>query len=358
MPYRNQGDHMSCPLVSIIMPTYNSERLVGQTIRAALAQSWTNFELIIIDDGSTDGTANVIRAFQDPRIRFLPQACNGGVSQATNTGFAAARGDYIVPMDHDDLSLPDRLTRQVSFLEAHPDLDGCGAGHIVLSRCAALDALKARLQACRKDLVPPAQVAAETLFGGALFNPTMCFRTRLLNTVDHWWDPAFAAGADDDFYERLLAAGAQMTILPESVLRYRRHAGNLSRKKPDVTRQTRTYISRQAVGRLVPAASEQELLLHDRIVLRSRDLNLDDIPAVRNWFVRLAAANTAAGRFANEALLQVLARHWSRVCALAACHNLRQAFAAYRDFPLVAPYTGSPFLLFYQWQKRWIGGKR
>jgi glycosyltransferase involved in cell wall biosynthesis len=116
------------PLVSVVIPAYNAGPYVEAAIRSMREQTYTNLEIIVVDDGSTDDTWEAIsrQVAEDPRVRAVQQA-NGGPAVAFNTGFAMARGEYIAKMDADDLSLPVRIARQVDFLERHPDYVVVGA---------------------------------------------------------------------------------------------------------------------------------------------------------------------------------------------------------------------------------------
>ena len=105
--------------VSVIIPTYNCDRYIDQAIASVLEQTYTDYELIIVDDGSTDDTAQVIKSYGD-RINYIYQA-NQGVAQARNRGLAAAQGQYIAFLDQDDVFLPNKLGEQVSCFELHSD---------------------------------------------------------------------------------------------------------------------------------------------------------------------------------------------------------------------------------------------
>ncbi len=107
------------PLVSVILPVYNCRDYVGEAIQSILNQTYENFELIAIDDGSTDDSAAVIDSFDDPRI-YLFQQINQGLASTLNRGILMARGPYIARQDQDDLSDPRRLALQIAFMEAHP----------------------------------------------------------------------------------------------------------------------------------------------------------------------------------------------------------------------------------------------
>lgn len=109
------------PTVSVITPTYNRASLIGESIQSVLAQTFPDFELLIVDDGSSDHTEAVVRGFKDPRIRYIYQD-NKGISSARNTGIANAKGRYIAFVDSDDLWLPRLLESEVPVLDTQPDV--------------------------------------------------------------------------------------------------------------------------------------------------------------------------------------------------------------------------------------------
>ena len=108
--------------VSVIMPVYNVERFVDTAIRSVLAQSFTDFELLIIDDQSQDGSMAICAAFEDPRIRIIHHTQNRGLAGARNTGIRHARGEYLAFIDSDDCWVPEKLALHVTHLDANPDV--------------------------------------------------------------------------------------------------------------------------------------------------------------------------------------------------------------------------------------------
>lgn len=112
---------MKRPLVSVILPAYNGELYVGQAIDSVLQQTYQNFEIIVIDDGSTDNTSRVIQNF-GKKVRYVYQQ-NGGIGAVRNRGIAMANGDFFAFLDHDDLWLPKKLELQMEQMEIHPELD-------------------------------------------------------------------------------------------------------------------------------------------------------------------------------------------------------------------------------------------
>ena len=109
-------------MISVVIPLYNKEKQVGRTLESVLAQTFRDFEVVIVDDGSTDGSAEVVKTFDDPRIRLIHQA-NAGVSAARNRGIDAARYDYIALLDADDLWEPEYLATQVNLIKKYPECD-------------------------------------------------------------------------------------------------------------------------------------------------------------------------------------------------------------------------------------------
>lgn len=119
-------------LISVIMPAYNAELFIGEAIESILNQTFTNYEFIIINDGSNDSTEKIIKRYKDTRIKYIKNKINLGLSETLNRGIDLATGNYIARMDADDISFPDRLTKQVTFLSNNPDYGVVGCMYIVL----------------------------------------------------------------------------------------------------------------------------------------------------------------------------------------------------------------------------------
>lgn len=167
------------PLVSVIIPAYNAERFLTRAMRSALAQTYPHLELIVVDDGSTDGTAGIIRAFRDGRVRHLSQP-NRGQGAARNLGIRASTGRYVTFLDADDVYLPQKVERQVGFLTTHPECEivFCDALHFYSRRPYKLLVRKSRpdpfdmlRELLRASFVNPntMMIVGDTLRGGFLF---------------------------------------------------------------------------------------------------------------------------------------------------------------------------------------------
>jgi len=108
--------------VSVVIPTFNRAWIIGEALQSVFAQTFRDFEVIVVDDGSRDNTAEVVKSFTDPRLKYIKKEPNAGFAAACNTGIRAAAGEYISTLDSDDLWKPDKLEREVGFLDAHPEV--------------------------------------------------------------------------------------------------------------------------------------------------------------------------------------------------------------------------------------------
>ena len=208
------------PLVSVIMSVYNGEKYVAAAIESILGQTFTDFEFIIVDDGSQDGSADVIRSYEarDDRIRLLRIKRNIGVADARNRAMTLTSAEYIAIMDSDDVCLPQRLERQVEHMRANPSIGVLGAG----------------AQAVNEDLRPlypfdlpehHALIAFNVFVGSFLVHSTVMLRRELLESVGGY-EPSRRTAIDTELWTRLMWR-ARFANLPEQLLLYRRHEAQI-----------------------------------------------------------------------------------------------------------------------------------
>lgn len=138
------------PKVTVIMSVYNGEKFVGSAIKSILAQTFNDFEFIVINDGSTDKTSEILATFDDQRIKVIHQS-NMGLTKSLNKGIQLARGEYIARMDSDDVALPERLEKQVKFMDANPDVGVVGTAYYEIDACGKIIGKKT-FPICDKEL--------------------------------------------------------------------------------------------------------------------------------------------------------------------------------------------------------------
>ena len=243
------------PLVSVVMPVFNGEKFLVEAIESILSQTFTDFELIIVDDGSTDGSADIIRAYAegDGRIRFVQLAENVGVAGARNAGITVASGKYIAAMDCDDISLPERLRMQVEFMESNPAIDGVGSG------VQAVDEELSPLLTYRLPTCHPYILLSMMVGGSALMYATIMVRCPFFESSGGY-DPRMRFGSDFELFLRLVwEKGIRYANLPTLLYLYRRHASSISANRKTWPSPSSTEARRRALKLLWGEAPNETL---------------------------------------------------------------------------------------------------
>ena len=202
------------PLVSVVLPTYNRAHLLPRAITSVLGQSFRDFELLVVDDGSTDGTEAVVRSFADSRILFLPAERNLGDAGARNRGIALARGEWIAFQDSDDEWLYDKLDQQLAFSRRYPDADFIGGASIRIAG-SRIGSHYWPLSGGADEDGGMVDIAAWLATGIANLQAILV-RRRRLDEFDGF-DCRFRVSSDADFVYRLITARAQPLVAMNAV---------------------------------------------------------------------------------------------------------------------------------------------
>jgi glycosyltransferase involved in cell wall biosynthesis len=205
----------SQPLVSVIMSVYNGEDHISESIASVLSQRYGNFELIVIDDGSTDRTVQIVGSFLDPRVRLMAHAENRKLAICLNEGVSAARGRYVARLDADDVCHPLRLVRQVRYMERHPEVAVLGGSALVGGDGRGLLRYPIRHGAIKTRL----------LFENAMCHPTIMFRKE---SIPQWYEPTVLAGQDYELWVRLVWV-VGFANLRSPLITYRMHGGQTAK---------------------------------------------------------------------------------------------------------------------------------
>lgn len=208
--------------ISVVLPVYNAERYLAAAVESILAQTFTSFELLAIDDGSRDGSLAILRRFaaKDPRVRVISRP-NTGIVGALNDGLAAASAPLIARMDADDFALPNRFAAQYAYMQEHPHCVGLG------SAVDFMDERDARVMACPRPTAHE-QIEAGLLRGdgGMIIHPVAMFRRDALLSIGGYRKIAEYV-EDLDVYLRLAQVG-RLANLPDTLLCYRIHTTSIN----------------------------------------------------------------------------------------------------------------------------------
>jgi glycosyltransferase involved in cell wall biosynthesis len=220
------------PLVSIIMPVHNGERYIAQAIESALKDFYRPIEVIVVDDGSSDNTAQIIEQFED--VSYIYQD-NGGVASARNKGITVSRGEIIAFMDCDDIWQPNRLTVSVSYFHQHPEI-----GYVLGKQMMFLE------PGCG---VPP-WVEPHWLVEPQDVSSTAALTVRRATFARvGLFNEEYRSGEDTEWLVRASETGVSMARLPEVVIHRRIHGGNLSTKTLQMRKANLMRIARESIRR-------------------------------------------------------------------------------------------------------------
>lgn len=212
--------HNDVPKVSVIMSVYNDEHCVRSAINSIINQTFEDFEFIIVDDGSTDSTIEIIRQYTDERIRVISNERNIGLTNSLNKALKNAKGKYIARMDSDDISLPERFEQQVKFLDEHEDT--------YLISCSYRE-FGSRF-GCNRITAGEDEIRAQYLFGSVLPHPGFMFRKKVFDKYHICYNPKMKYAQDYDFQVRV-SRRFHIACLSQILLYYRVSQNQISQKK-------------------------------------------------------------------------------------------------------------------------------
>lgn len=233
------------PKVSVIMAVYNGALYVRTAINSILSQSLTDFELIVVDDASTDETSSILKSYTDNRLIILRNSENLGFARSLNRALARASGDYVARMDADDISISCRFEKQVNFLDTHPEIGLLGSAYyrMVLSG--------RRLGGPVRKPESDAEIRWAILLENPFCHPSVMVRRQVLVTYDLGYDPEFTTTQDYELWVRVLehCEGAN---LRDPLLLYRFHGKSVSWSRREVQQRNSVLVSRKAIRNILP----------------------------------------------------------------------------------------------------------
>jgi len=210
------------PQVTVLMAVYNGERFLRESVESILNQTFRDFEFLIINDGSTDGTRNILRSYDDPRIRVVDNEQNIGLTRSLNRGLAFARGEYIARQDADDRSHQFRLEKQVVFMEANPEVVLLGTQ----ARFVNEFGIPARLLYSHRP-VTKLGIQWRLMIDSAFVHSSVMFRRKVIWNELHGYNEFFAARQDAELWSRV-TVDHKVQNLPETLVDLRMHSGSIT----------------------------------------------------------------------------------------------------------------------------------
>lgn len=297
------------PKITVLMPVYNGEPYLRDAMDSILTQTFHNFEFLIIDDGSTDASADIIRSYNDFRIRLECNGRNLGLIPTLNKGLELAKGEYIARMDCDDISLPGRLAVQARVMDANRSwgvcgtwiriFDGSGDGHV------------------HPYSTDPDTLICELLFNPPLAHPSAIIRRDLFGALDLRYDESYKNAEDYELWYR----ASRHTILsniPKVLLLYRSHPRQVGMKHYSEQQSVAGRIRIRQLESLGICPTEEEFRVHQIICNPDKEeIPKKFLDRAEAWLHRLKKENSRTLVFPEPAFSKVLGVRWLAICYFA-----------------------------------------
>lgn len=290
------------PLVSVLMPVYNSAKYLREAIESILGQTYTNFEFFIFNDGSSDESHQIIDSYHDSRIRYHPYATNSGYVPHLNKGIELAQGKYIARMDADDVSLPTRFAEQVAFLEAEPTYGVCGTSFTFIG-----NATHSRILPVEDE-----EIKVKLITSCVISHPSVMIRRQLLIDNQLAYEESVAP-AEDYYLWCALSPLTKFYNLPTPLLKYRAHEGQISqyKKLKQITGANEARRSYFKANGFIISASEADALRKLVDLEEDDTLQAEDLRAVGNAANALISQNQRVHFFDDKQLKAFIGERWA-----------------------------------------------
>lgn len=295
---------------------FNAQQYVREAIQSILDQSFVNFELLIINDGSTDSSESIIKSFSDHRIRYIKNDTNLGLIATLNKGLSLSQGEFVARMDADDVCLKERLAEQLKCFENDPELAVVACDYFVIGNGSKKRA---------RGAVTSDQLKSVLLFSPCFAHPTVMMRN-LFEKSRIFYDQNFKHTEDYKLWCDLSRVG-KFGNVSMPLMYYRSHPGQVSVQYRDVQIKNCAVIRRDYLQHCGFTLSENDFLVHTRIADNVFIKSLSELEEIEKWLRSLIEQNKNTGHFIQEDFNAVIGKFW-----LDSCGYTSLGMVAYRAF--------------------------
>ena len=296
------------PRVTVIMAVYNGEEYLRESIGSVLSQTFTDFEFLIINDGSTDGSLDIIESYGDPRIKLIHNDTNLGLVATRNKGLANAGGEYIAWLDCDDIAYPTRLAEQAAFMDSHPAYGMIGSWVEIIDESG-----KPNGEIWKYD-APAESIPSTLLFNNYFAQSSVFIRKRDLPEV--WYRPDFPGTEDFDLWVRMTAY-TKVWNLPRVLIKYRVHSTSISFVRASDIEECVQKIILYQLNNLGIEPTPDELGIHRSLGKWEFRASKEYVKDVETWLYKLLEAIDRAQCYDPQCFRQVIAERWFYACSAA-----------------------------------------
>jgi glycosyltransferase involved in cell wall biosynthesis len=288
---------MSNPKVTVLMAVYNGEDFLREAVESILQQTYSDFEFLVIDDGSTDNTSTIIKSYDDQRIRLVKNIENIGLTKSLNNGLQLSRGAYIARMDADEISLPNRFAEQVEFLDSNKGIGCCGT----LARIFGNHDSEWRYP------LDHDRIKVDLLFHSCLVHASVMLRQDVLKKHDILYDEECICAQDYELWVRLSNV-TRLANLDSFLLLHRIHNSSIGVTYTNLQIKIASRIRSQQLEHLGISFSEEEADLHHRLGRSLYESLGSSLCEVHRWLIKIKTANHKRQVYHEPALSEILGR--------------------------------------------------
>jgi len=294
---------MNDPNVTVLMPVYNGEQYLREATESILGQIFRDFEFLIINDASTDHSTSIIESYNDPRIRLAHNEMNLGLAKTLNKGLDLARGEYIARMDCDDISLPERLKKQVNFLDENRDIGLCGTWARTIGA----------VESIWRYPIDDAHIRSRMFFENVVVHSSALFRKDLLKEQGLIYDEAYTCAQDYEFWVRI-SRHTNLANLDDILVLHRIHNESLGTINREGQKEATNRIRRSQIEELGISPNQKEVSVHNDLGSWNLRCRRSFVQDSHDWLQKLQHANSLAKHYQEPAFSNILAERWYGVC--------------------------------------------
>ncbi len=305
---------MATPLVTVLMPVYNTDRYLQQAMDSVLNQSFSDFEFLIIDDGSTDKSLDIIKSFKDKRIRLVRNEENIKLIATLNKGIDISLGKYICRADADDICFPTRIEKQFNFMEENPDYAACSSGVEIFYENS-----ETRFNIIYKKETDDIRI--RTLYQNHFVHPSSFIRKDFINERNLRFNKHFIHSEDYYFFVKLSEIGKLYNV-DEVLVSVRKHLNNVSVLNSDVQDRNSINVIKYQLKKIGIDPDAIDYELYFRFFYASFDLSRTEINSIEKLLLDMLEANALSHYLPHQKLTDFLCNKWLHLCLNSAYHGL------------------------------------
>lgn len=293
------------PKVSVFMPVYNAGIYLHDAIESILNQTFKDFEFVIVNDGSTDQSESIIQSYSDPRIRLINNAKNLGLIASLNLGLEICEGDYIVRMDQDDISLPDRIALQVKYMEDNQHVGLIGSWFEDFG-----EQIETKVVRYSSN---DAEIRIRHLYQTHISHPTAVLRSSVVRQNHIRFDPEYVHGEDYNCWVTM-SSFCKLSNYPAVLVRKRDHPRNITNSFSSTMHSTCTKVKQKQFEAMGAPVSQEDADLYTRFADPEWQFSINEMNSLLNLLNRITKANQLTKFIEPDLYDSYLAGKWFHLC--------------------------------------------